>query len=62
MGKRKEKKAWQVIGESIYRSDRDTRIKRAYEIANPEIMRQIPQKNGGEQDGQKHSVLCSGIK
>ncbi len=59
MGQRKEKKEWQVIEESVYRFDRDLRIKRAYAIAIPDVIKEINRNKGGEHDESQHSFLCT---
>jgi hypothetical protein len=54
---------WEIVMKSVYRRDRDDRLKRAYELVHPDTL--IPKaikQRGGENGKDEHRPLCSGVK
>lgn len=64
MGKRKlPQQKWKVQLEAVYRSDRDERIKKTYELALPEARSEQSQriKKGGKENESEYSYLCASV-
>jgi hypothetical protein len=64
MGKRKPpQQTWKVHLEIIYPSDRDERIRKAYEIALPEAITKQPKSiEEGKENESGQCRLCSSVK
>ena len=60
---RRKDRDWEIVIKSVYRRDRDNRLKRAYELVLPDtlISREINQQ-GGTNGNYHHRALCSGLK
>ena len=64
MGKRKlPQQNWKVQLEAVYRSDRDERIKKAYELALPEARSKPSKKIIGEEkeNESEYCNLCASL-
>ena len=61
--KRGKDRDWGIVVKSVYRRDRDERLKRSYELVLPDtlISKEIKQP-GGENGNDQYRTLCSGLK
>ena len=57
------KQNWKITVESVYQSDREERIKKAYQLALPEIKigPKQTQQPGGKENEEQYRNLCAGF-